>query len=423
MRRRRSPHELTLEPWVEETLYFEGDDYFRDALAAIDEAQESVLLESYIFQFDGIGKRFLHALESAAARGVEVRILVDAIGSPHWNYPHLKKLGEHGIQAKVYHPIRFDGPLTYFAGQYGAGTLKKLRAWTNINWTFGDHRFWGLYGRMRLLINRIRAVWMKVQRINRRNHRKLLVVDNQIAFVGSFNISMVHSREFLHDRAWRDSGVRVKGSSVRFLRDLFFHAWLPGRKRWFWKKLSQSRDALVSLFRINVSMSSRRAFREQLIDRIEKAKARVWITNPYFVPEPRVLAALSQSGQRGVDVRILVPETPDVGFVKWAARHFYSGLISRNIRIFEYQGRVLHAKTLLVDEWAVVGSTNLNHRSLLHDLELDLILNEESSIRELAAQFEKDLVRSRELNSAWIKSVPTWQWILGRLVLTIKYWM
>lgn len=385
-----------LEPWSEEILYFEGDPYFQALIEAIDGAQSSILFEVYIFNLDRIGKRLLAALARAAARKVHVKVTVDGIGSPDWSSELVQELNQKGIETRIYHPF-----------------------WQPFESPFGNVQEQVLM----TLPERLIKFWKRLQRLNRRNHRKLAVIDDSIAFVGSFNVSEVHLAEFSKDQAWRDSAVQVRGRNVVLLRDIFMHTWLPGRKRWFWRKMRKLGNRLSDLIRINVSLGLRRQFRSELIRRINTAKQRIWITNPYFVPERKIMSALQAAGRRGIDVRIIVPEHMDVRFMKWVARHVYTALLSRGIRFFEFKDRVVHAKTLIIDEWATVGSSNFNHRSLLHDLELDVVLNEEKSLVALKAQFEKDLARSNPFGKNQLDLIPAWQWVLGNIILRLRYWI
>jgi len=388
MSRTRPP----LEPWTEEVLFFEGDPYFKAVLDAIETAEHSVLFEVYIFNLDNIGKRVLESLAKAARRHVQVKVTIDGIGSPDWNHEFVDGLKTKGIEARIYHP--FWTP------------FRPLRTPQVLS-----------------LPEKAKNLWKRFQRLNRRNHRKLIVVDDKTAFVGSFNVSDVHLAEFSGAKAWRDSGVLVRGRNVALLRDIFMHTWLPGRNRWFWRKMRKIGSRLSDVIRINVSLGLRRQSRYELIRRINTAQKRIWITNPYFVPERKILRALQAAGRRGIDVQIIVPEYPDVRFVKWAAQQFYKGLLQRGIKIFEFQGRIVHAKTLLIDEWASVGSSNFNHRSVLHDLELDVILNEEMSLKQLTAQFEMDLSQSQSFGKNQLDQTPLWQWLLGNIILRLRYWI
>jgi cardiolipin synthase len=125
---------------------------------------------------------------------------------------------------------------------------------------------------------------------------------------------------------------------------------------------------------------------------------RIWVTNAYFVPPVFLLRALCQAGLRGLDVCLLLPAHPDHVYMKWMSEAFYRTLLLSGVRVFEFGESFLHSKTLIIDDWVMVGSTNLNHRSLVHDLEMDVVLHQKSSHEVLETQFSRDLLASRELD-------------------------
>jgi len=223
--------------------------------------------------------------------------------------------------------------------------------------------------------------------INKRLHRKLCLIDHETAFIGSFNIT---------DEKNRDTGVRLKGGPIGLLTDAFERIWnrngsrIPRRTRMGWVRLNENKKL-------------RRTHHQDLIRRIREAKQRIWITNAYFVPPFFILRSLCRAGLEGLDVRLILPAHPDHVFMKWMAEAFYRTLLSSGVRVFEYEQSFLHAKTILIDDWVMVGSTNLNHRSLVHDLEVDVVLHQGTSKMTLAAQFEKDLAGSRELEYSKIR--------------------
>jgi cardiolipin synthase len=217
---------------------------------------------------------------------------------------------------------------------------------------------------------------------NRRLHRKVCVVDQRTCFVGSFNIC---------DLPNRDTAVRLTGGAIW----VFVHAFER-----LWKKRSgfaRRGSRGFSLVRLNETQKMRRICNHDLARRIRTAKSRIWVTNAYFVPPLFLLRELCYAGLRGVDVRLLLPEHPDHAFMKSMATAFYRTLMLSRVRIHEYRDSFLHAKTWLVDDWALVGSTNLNHRSLIHDLEVDVVLLRPESREILGARFLKDLEQSTEL--------------------------
>jgi cardiolipin synthase len=220
--------------------------------------------------------------------------------------------------------------------------------------------------------------------VNKRLHRKLAVFDHEVALAGSFNIS---------GESTRDTAVKLKGGAVRLLSDAFERIWSKG-------SAGYPRKNRLGWVRLNENKKMRRMNHQDLIRRIREAETRIWITNAYFVPPFFVLRALCRAGLAGIDVRLLLPARPDHLFMKWMAEAFYRTLLLSGVRVFEFEESFLHAKTLLIDDWALVGSTNLNHRSLVHDLEVDVVLHQADSKEVLGRQFEADLLKSRELHPA-----------------------
>ena len=155
--------------------------------------------------------------------------------------------------------------------------------------------------------------------------------------------------------------------------------------------------------------------------RLVGAERRIWITNAYFVPDGSVLRVLTVAAGAGVDVRVLVPSFSDVIFIPWVTSAFHLGLLRAGVKIFEYRGSVLHAKTMVIDDWGIIGSSNLNHRSLLHDLEADIVVIDPTSIASLEEGFLLDLERASQLTLDNWRHRPLIERLLGRILLWFRY--
>ena len=332
--------------WVEPdgtgiSIFSEGDTLFDAMLADIAGARERVWIESYIFTDDAIGREFVKRLAECAARGVDVRVRVDAIGSRFgFSGGSAKRLSTAGVRFNWCHPWEWRRP-----------------------WTF-----------------------------HRRNHRKLLVVDDSAAYVGGFNISDFNSRRARGDTRWRDTHVRLTGPIVREAAAAYA-AFAKGKLEW-----CGNEDRLLYLF-TNHARGCRHRLRYVLRRRFAEARDRIWLTTPYFVPDSRTQEHLCAAAARGVDVRILVAGKSDVKLVQWAGRAAYSQLLRAGVRVFEYQPRTLHAKTLLVDDdWSTIGTANFDYRSFFINYELNLISRSPRLNAELAALFRSDLLAAREIH-------------------------
>lgn len=385
------------EPQIQ--LHFDGDSYFTAAIQLIEDAQTEVLIESYIFDLDPIGLRVLKAAEIAVSRGAQVYLIVDGIGSFNWLEQIEKKCIQIGVQFRAYHPL----PLT----KLSLISWRQLRRWL---------RFF--------------------KKINRRDHRKMISVDRKSILIGSLNISQVHSKEFLDENAWRDTALLLKYSNPEpetlFLASSFFKTWhlcskfrtrnLSGRL--FDRSPRNERiNPLQSRFRLNTSPWARYRLLLDLRAKMKNAKERILITNAYFLPRRSILKALRQAAKRGVYVGLILPHKTDVWFVREASRSLYYRLIKSGVHIFEYTPRVLHAKTLVIDDWATIGSHNLNHRSMLHDLELEAVVKEKDSIEELIKKWDQDAQSSLEINLTELGKFTWYRRFFSRILYWFRYWL
>ena len=367
----------------------EGDLFFKQLETLIEGATKSIELEFYIFAVDQTGARIFDALTQAVARGVVVRLLVDGVGSTSFARQYRERAKEVGILLRVFHETPW-------------------------------HRWWP----RRIPSTEKRSTWRRVfRRLNNRNHRKVVIIDGRTAFVGSFNVTKFHLASQMGASAWRDTGVIVEGSEVKVLSNTFEDIW-AGRLQRLKRKFRRNRGFFSSpLVRLNVTGKQRRESYIDLLIRLVAARKKVWITNAYFVPDGSLLRVLSVVAREGVDVRILVPGFSDVVFIPWVTSAFHFGLLSAGVKIFEYKGSVLHAKTMLIDDWGLIGSSNLNHRSLLHDLEADIVVTGEPSLELMQRQFGQDVGRSVEVTLENWQQRPWLERFLGRVLLWFRYVM
>jgi cardiolipin synthase A/B len=390
--------------WKSEKLFFDGEVFFSELAKAIDQAQSSVNLETYIFAEDAIGKKIEHALLRAARRGVSVRLMVDGIGSSAWaegRGRELSRVAQDKLLVRVFRPLfNIKSPTSSIASALLELGIRRKSS----------------EGNRRMLS------WL-----NRRNHRKLCVIDGKAAWVGSMNVSGKHCKSVSGDSAWRDTAALVEGAGVPDLLSGFEYAWLrsystDGKRRWR-DLLSREQIRILPhspLVRLNYTSRLRKRTRIEFINRIKKAQQRVWIITPYLAPSHNVTRQLRKAAQRGVDVKILVPRRSDVFFMPWVATAHYGPLLRSGVRIFEYLPRFLHAKTTIVDDWATVGTSNMNRRSLIYDYEVDVVISKARSLQELEWQFRRDLTQAEEVRQV-PGGVAAW---LGRLITSMfKNWI
>lgn len=334
-------------------LLKDGGQTFSAMLEAIAGAQRTVCLETYILRGDRTGWRFADALSERARAGVEVSLLYDAWGS---SVPAalIESLHQAGVRTAAFHPLRFSG-------------------------------------RRRELIGRL----------TRRDHRKSLIVDSQIGFTGGINISDDYAAVEDGGRGWRDTHLRIIGPAAVELEYFFLNTWrrvggVPVNEERYGGHHRRA-DPLVTVITSDLRhgrLSIKDAYRQA----ISSAKERIWITNAYFLPTLLFIRELTAAAKRGVDVRIMVAGTTDVRAVLEASRSIYEVLLNAGARLFEWQGRVLHAKTAVVDgRWSTVGSSNLDQQSLRHNLEVNAIVASEQFARALEDMFEEDLEHCEEI--------------------------
>ncbi len=338
-------------------LFTEGDALYDAMLADIRAARQRVWLETYIWVEDPIGEQFIDALSQKAREGLDVRVRVDAVGSKFGLRPRgIRQLKASGTVFVWCHPWQW------------------LRPW--------------LY--------------------HRRNHRKLLVVDDHAAYLGGFNIAAVNSLRYMGRKRWRDTQVRLTGGLVPLCAEAF-NAF--GRGRLSWRGGDRGAYLLT-----NHGKHCRFQLRCLFLNRMAAAGDRIWLTTPYFVPDSRTIKFLSRAARQGVEVRVLLPRRSDVPLAQWAAKACYSRLLNAGVRLYEYQPRVLHAKTLVIDrDWASIGTANLDYRSLFINYELNFVAEWPSLNAALAGEFQRDLLDAR-----CIGLIP---WRHRRMLSRVEEWI
>lgn len=378
---------MTYNQPTQEIIHHRAESYFESVLEGINQAQIKIDFESYIFASDAIASTLSEALIKAANRGVYVRLIIDGAGIEDEFIETIGRLRGHGVRVKIFHPFPW-------------------------HW-----RFWPLAIDMS---RGIQKFWYLITSINKRNHRKIIVIDKRQVWLGSFNVTQKHFDHSHGGENWRDTGVELREIDTSEINQAFDKLWYR------WRKLPRkSRIPAGSPFRLNHTRGLRKRNRATLLSRLDEAKHRIWITNAYFVPDSQLIKKLIYASQRNVEVRLLVPYHSDVTFIPWITRHFYRQLLESGIRIFEYQPGMLHSKTLIVDDWATIGSSNFNRRSLFHDLEVDYVLQREESLKELEQAFIEDLkVSSEQILESSLRRHPLWQRIVGSLLLVLLgYWI
>lgn len=336
------------------TLLRDGARAFPAMLDAIREARRQVLLEMYWFDSDEIGRRFANALIEAAERGVEVAVIYDSLGSWEADPEMFSEMRRAGVGVIEYNPL--------------APWKKRFR----------------------------------LARLTRRDHRKILVADGRIGFTGGINLADVWKPEQEGGRGWRDDMISVEGECVSGLLECFHHTWQAEGGRPL-SRLAADRCETDGKLAVRVLGENYRRHRREIatayLYNIYRAERRIWLSNSYFVPDPRVFRALTKAARRGVDVRVILPGESDVPIVRHASRAMWNGLMRRGVRIFEWIPTILHSKSAVVDgRWSTVGTFNLDYLSLRNNLEVNVAVLDESFGALMEASFRSDLEQCREVD-------------------------
>ena len=331
------------------TVFVEGDALYEAMHADLAGATRDARLECYIVADDDVGGPMLTALADLAQAGRRVQVRIDAVGS--W-----RLIPPERVRALI-----------------AAG----------VQWHWS--RPWS---------------WRQPGQFHVRNHRKLLVIDDAVAYLGGFNLDRRNSQRAMGAARWRDTHVRLTGPRVAEAIRLFDD--YPRAPRGP-ARTARSPLALMS----NRSRRCRHRLRCAFTEAFDQARERLWLTTPYFAPDRRSQRALCGAARRGVDVRLLVPGKSDVLLAQWAARAAYAHMLDAGVRIWEYQPRVLHAKTALVDGgWATVGTANFDYRSFFLNDEINLLGQAPALNATLAEHFVQDLAESREVLKATWRNRP-----------------
>ncbi len=365
-----------------EKVFLSGDEYFEHVFEAIDNAREEIILETYIYQRGHLTHFLLSKLQTAISRGVKIKILVDGAGS----FGETKELEyfckSNNIEFKIFHPLYWSMPLT------------------------------------------------SLRYLNRRDHRKICLIDSSLAFVGSLNWSDDHVSSSNAAIKWKDYGMSFEGDACLLLKLAF--------ERIFYKKTidlkikqmirkksleSQLEDDTKHII-LNNSLLKRQGNYNKLLARIANAKKRIWLANAYIFPEYRMQKQLENAAIRGVDVRLLTSGSKsDVFFMPWMTQLYYKQYLKAGLILYEYLPAFFHGKIFVIDDFVSVGSSNLNFRSVLHDLEVDVALQSEFCKEKITTDLQECFRDSKLIVEHDWKAIPLWKKLFSRLLYLFKTWM
>jgi cardiolipin synthase len=338
-------------------LYHDGLSAYDAMLEAMRGARHHIHLETFIFQPDQAGGEFLDLLTLKAKEGVQVRLLYDAMGS-------------HRLKPRRLHDFRAAG------GQaFAFLPLSPLR---------------------------------RRMQVNLRNHRKILVVDGNIGFVGGLNVGDEYLGRVERFGYWRDTHLRLQGPAVADLQRVFAEDWnfasgeqlhhadAGGAK--YYQPVRVDGPYPAQIIESGPDRDAK-GIREIYFAAVLKARKRVWIASPYFVPDAGLRDALRLAGHLGVDVRFLGQNHPDKWLAQFAARYHWGQVLAAGVKVYQYTKGMMHSKVVLVDgQWASVGTANFDNRSLHLNFEVNCLIYSGTAVAELEAAFERDLTDSIRLD-------------------------
>jgi len=328
-----------------------GGDFFGELFAAIQQAKHSGYLEFYIVRADRTGKHLAGLLEKAVERGVEVCLLYDYMGSFDTPAAYFRELKSHGVHCAAFNPPPFRNGITW---------------------------------------------------LDKRDHRKIAVIDSRVAFAGGLNIGDEYAGAG-KSIYWRDLGVRIEGGAVTELSRLFCESW-------------QSETSSLPICSYDITLNSacgdddvaivsggphhnRSRIRAAFLMAISGAVKSIKIETPYFGPGPRFIRALLRAARRGVKVELILPAQSDIPLVRIVNRISYATLIKGGIEVFEREGTILHGKVMLIDgKWSVIGSANLDQRSFHRNFEVSVIVSSTDFGKQVDEMFAGDLALSRRIS-------------------------
>ena len=352
-----------------------GEEKFIDLFQKIEQAKHHVHLEYFNFRNDSIANALFELLGKKAKEGVEIRAIFDAFGNFSNNQPlkkkHLKEIREKGIEIVKFDPLRFP--------------------WIN-------HVF-------------------------HRDHRKIVVIDGKIGYTGGMNIADYYIEGLPEIGDWRDMHIRIEGTAVNNLQDIFLDMWNKCTKQEIGGAtyypiqndttncyLSDKSVAIVDRY----PRKDPKTMREVYAHAIENAENKVQIINPYFTPVKRIKKAIKKAADKGVKVEIMIPGKSDIGFTPDAAMYIANQLRKKGVDIYIYNGGFHHSKIMMVDSlYCTVGSTNLNSRSLRFDYEVNAFIFDKETTDELIQIFREDKENSTLLTAEIYKERTTWKKFIG----------
>ncbi|MEJ2360852.1 MAG: phospholipase D-like domain-containing protein [Gammaproteobacteria bacterium] len=341
------------------SLLVDAQHFFPAMLNAIDNARHFILFEQYLVQSGEILDQFIQHLIDARERGVLVYLLLDDFGSSGVSRSDQQRLSNHGIDLRFYNPFS----------------------------------------------------WRSLYRSLRRDHRKLLIVDNHVAFVGGAGISDTYAEGNPKVMNWHDVMLQIRGENVEDWIQSFM---------WVWNHTTDTMPLVADYDRVNAGNQTGRVYLSRgllrndiirsVISHIHRSSQRVWLATPYFVTNRKLRRALRRAARNGIDVRLLLPgPISDHPWISQVGRRYYQKLLQSGVKIFEYQPRFIHAKVMLCDDWASIGSSNLDRWNQRWNLDANQAVLDGQFSQQVETMFENDFAQSQLITHEDWEQRSRWQ--------------
>ncbi|WP_068777005.1 cardiolipin synthase [Paenibacillus sp. FJAT-26967] len=351
----------------------DGKATYEAMFEAMEQAKHHIHFEFYILRDDETGKKFQELLVRKAREGVEVRVIYDGIGSYKLSAKYIRELTEAGIETYCFLPAFI---------------------------AFFD------------------------KRMNYRNHRKIIVVDGLVGFLGGINIGDEYLGMHPVLGYWRDTHLKITGDAVYYLQSTFLSDWEFVSRQKLSETLFYPEHTCEGNQPVQVVASGPDAHWDSILESyfggITTAKKRIYITTPYFIPDQSLIMGLKTAAISGVDVKIILPEIPDSWIVHYASLSYLQDLMQTGVRFYQYQPGFVHAKVTIIDNlFATVGTANMDMRSFYSNFELNAILFDQKSIERLEHDFINDLKNSKKLSLSEFEKRSRFQKgkeVMGRLL-------
>ncbi|AZI33543.1 cardiolipin synthase [Kaistella carnis] len=359
-------------------LLINGEEKFPAVLEALRNATHHIHIEYYIYEDDEIGRAIEEIMIEKAKEGIEVRFIYDDFGSASIRKSLVKRLRNNGVKAFPFYKIKFI----------------KLAS-----------------------------------RLNYRNHRKIIVIDGRISFVGGINISDKYSNAATGNKLyWRDTHLKIEGDSTAILQHIFIGDWnyCAGKKLkitdQYFPKIGELDGETQNIQIVSSGPDSDRpSIYYAIIKAIQSAKKEIFLTSPYFIPGETIIDSIKMAALSGVEVKLLVPGISDSYLVNAAAKSYYTQLLKAGVQIYLYKKGFLHAKTMVADRaLAIVGTANLDYRSFDLNFEVNAVVYDDQLAEELALNFENDLLHSEKIDiQSWLNR-PKYIQLIEKIVRLIS---